>query len=91
MTDRDVNGRFKPGISGNPEGKKKDSLSVSALIDEAVTPDDWKFIIQQLLKRAKRGDLKAIEMLMDRRFGKALQQIDGTVGVTLEWTPHKQE
>lgn len=57
--------------------------SVSALIDAAVTVEDWQAIIATLANRARRGDLKAIEMLLDRRFGKPVQQnlignLDGT-------------
>lgn len=59
--------------------------SISALIDAAVTVENWQEIIAILFARAKRGDLKAIEMLMDRRFGKAIQRNensdDGTVTI----------
>lgn len=60
-------------------------MSVSALIDAAVTVDDWRKIISVLLTRAARGDLKAIEMLMDRRFGKPVQhqEVTGLNGAPL--------
>lgn len=74
MTDRDPNsGKFVAGNRANPGGRPRTDLVLSALIDEAVTLEDWKFIIGELKKRARRGDLKAIEMLMDRRFGKPVQ------------------
>lgn len=75
MTDRDPNsGKFVKGVSGNPGGRPKSDISITALIDAAVTEADWKFIIAALLKKARRGDVKATEMLMDRRFGKPVQQ-----------------
>jgi hypothetical protein len=66
-------GRFVKGASGNPGGRPKSELSITALIDSVVSENDWLFIIGVLKKRARRGDVKAIEMLMDRRFGKAIQ------------------
>ncbi len=80
MTDRDASGKFIKGNNANPGGRPKSDLSITALIDEAVTVDDWKFIIQAQLKRARRGDNRAIEWLTDRRFGKAVQAISGKDG-----------
>lgn len=73
MAERDAKGRFVKGVSGNPGGRKASELSVWQLIDEAVTREDWLEIINRLLIRARRGDLKAIDMLLDRRFGKPVQ------------------
>ena len=74
MTDRDASGKFVKGNNANPGGRPKSDLSITALIDAAVNEDDWKFIIAALLKKARRGDHKAIEMLLDRRFGRPVQQ-----------------
>jgi hypothetical protein len=75
MINRDPeSGKFLPGNKSNPGGRPKSDLSITALIDKAVSADDWDFIFASLLKKARRGDLKAIEMLLDRRFGKAVQQ-----------------
>ncbi len=84
MTDRDASGKFVKGNKANPGGRPKSDLSITALIDEAVNEDDWRFIIQALLKKARRGDHKAIEMLLDRRFGKPGQPITGADGGALE-------
>lgn len=88
MTDRDASGKFIKGKSGNPGGRQKGELSISALIDSAVSETDWMFIVDVLLRMARRGNLKAIEMLMDRRFGKAIQQTDVNLNgevVLLTW------
>lgn len=79
MTDQDPKtGRFVAGNKANPGGRPKAEVSITALIDQAVSPTDWMDIIQKLLKMARAGNLKAIEMLMDRRFGKALQTTELT-------------
>ena len=76
MTDQDpVTGKFVKGNKANPGGRKRSDLSISALIDAVVTEADWMFIIGTLKKRARRGDIKAIDMLLDRRFGKAMQPL----------------
>jgi hypothetical protein len=74
MTERGPDGKFLKGNSANPGGRPKSDLSITALIDAVVKPSDWEFIITCLKTKARRGDVKAIEMLMDRRFGKAIQQ-----------------
>ena len=58
---------FKPGQSGNPNGRPKSS--VTALLK--ATPDvDKKIIADKLTEIAKKGDLKAIDMFIDRTDGK---------------------
>ncbi|MHB8962006.1 MAG: DUF5681 domain-containing protein [Saccharofermentanales bacterium] len=80
MAERDPkSGKFVKGKSGNPGGRPK-GLSIIALIDAAVSEADWRNIISILKTKASRGDLKALEMLMDRRFGKATQMIAGDGG-----------
>lgn len=90
MTDKDpVTGKFVNGNKANPGGRKRTDLSIIALIDRAMTSDDWLFIISAQIKRARRGDQKAIEWLTDRRFGKAIQQNEnkhsGTLDITINW------
>ena len=90
MTDQDPKtGKFVKGNKANPGGRTRSDLSLSALIDEAVTDDDWKFIIKAQLTRARRGDQKSIEWLTDRRFGKAMQPTenkhDMNINVTVDW------
>lgn len=86
MAKRDpATGKFIKGESGNPGGRTK-GLSITALIDKAVSERDWYDIINVLLTRAKRGDLKAIEMITDRRFGKASQPITGEGGGPITWS-----
>lgn len=67
--------RWQPGQSGNPNGRPKNS--VTALLK--ATPDaDKEKIAVKLTDMAKEGDLKAIDMFIDRTDGKVIQQTDVT-------------
>ena len=92
MTDRDASGKFVPGNKANPGGKiKRTDLTITALIDAAMTEDDWRFIIKAQVTRARRGDHRAIDWLTDRRFGKAVQPTDNEHSgeLTFLWQSHK--
>jgi len=74
---------WKPGESGNPAGKKKGTRHFSTLIREAITKvatdtgtSDDKEIVRALVEKAKLGDLKAVDMVLDRVDGKAEQTIN---------------
>lgn len=61
---------FKPGQSGNPRGRPKEtSLTAYArlLVKQA---DRRKKIVKAWLNKAESGDLKALEMLLERLDGK---------------------
>lgn len=74
---------WKPGQSGNPAGKPKGARHFSTLIREAITKvaddtgtSDDKEIVRALVEKAKAGDLKAVDMVLDRVDGKAEQTIN---------------
>lgn len=63
-------GWFKPGVSGNPKGLRKEVSDASfAVLTDVVAPDRWRNIVEQWTKRAERGDLRAIESLANRLIG----------------------
>ena len=71
--------QFKPGESGNPDGRPKKGNSWKDVLDEAMgqthkvggEEKTLKQIISDVLsKKALKGDLKAIEMIMNRLDGK---------------------
>lgn len=74
---------FQPGVSGNPKGKPKGARHFSTLIREAIKkvaegddePAD-RLIVKQLVERAKKGDLAAIDRVIDRVDGKVEQNIN---------------
>ena len=86
---RDKQGRFIPGISGNPEGgnslTEEDKIKKKAVkeiiekykdkLTEALTS-----ISPVLIKKAKGGDMIAIKELHDRDRGKKNQTTDITSG-----------
>ncbi len=78
---------FQKGQSGNPKGRPKKGMSWSDVLkemaDEEIEGDanvktKMQIIASRLWKKANEGDLKAIEMLMDRIDGKAKQSVDHT-------------
>lgn len=76
--DRNPDGTFPKGVSGNPNGRPKSDVDIIALIDSCVTATDWKNMIRKVKEKGLRGDLKCVEWLTDRRFGKVMQPIGGT-------------
>lgn len=78
-------------ISGtpNPKGKPKGARHFSTLIREAIAkvaegddePAD-RLIVKQLVEKAKKGDLSAIDRVIDRVDGKAEQTINLDADVT---------
>lgn len=73
---RDAKGHWLPGQSANPGGRNR-SGNIRKMIDAVVCDEDWQKIIKVLYEKAMKGDLKAIEILLDRRFGKPTQPITG--------------
>ena len=75
-----ISGRWKPGQSGNPKGRKKGAKSVSKIIEEAlmrkvsIVEDGRRVrltvqevIIRNLANAAARGDMKAVVTLFRLR------------------------
>lgn len=76
-------GQFKKGQSGNPKGRPKklphlDSLLADVLGEEKDGIEAAKAILMALRAKATKGDVRAAEVLLDRAYGKAKQQIDHT-------------
>lgn len=84
--------RFKPGAEwrGNANGKPKGSRHFTTLFKEAVTKiaegeaeSDDILIVKKVIAKAKEGDLKAVDMILDRTDGKAEQTINLEADVTI--------
>lgn len=61
---------FAKGVSGNPSGRPKDVLTHA--IREKLTPDQASALADKLMALAMAGDLKALEIVLDRVEGKAV-------------------
>ena len=75
---------FKKGESGNLNGRPKklpklDELLASVLGEEKDGITAAEFILKKLRQRAMSGDVKAIELLMDRAYGKSKQTTEITL------------
>src|SRR5689334_6667853 len=63
---RDRRGRFRPGNSGNPGGGRKGSRHRVARAFDQVAEADAKAIVDQVVQRARNGDMQAAALLLPR-------------------------
>jgi len=87
---------FKKGESGNPNGRPKklpelDKLLADVLGEEKDGITAGEVILKALRAKAAKGDVRAAEVLLDRAYGKAKQniQMDATVKQLPSWLESK--
>jgi hypothetical protein len=70
-TDRDANGRFRPGHPGGP-GRPRRAVEADylATLSDAVPLDRWRAIVARAVEDAEQGDAKARAWLTDHLIGK---------------------
>ena len=77
--------QWKPGKSGNPRGTPKvipnlDTYIIDLLTEEGASGrDGLRVILEALRKKAAAGDVRAIELLLDRAYGKVKQTFDQNI------------
>ena len=72
--------KWQPGQSGNPGGRPKNPIT-QALKEAVQQPENATMIRDTLLKLAKAGDIRAIELLLNRTEGKVPDKVEqGGVG-----------
>ena len=59
-------GRFQKGQSGNPAGKPKGSRHRATILAEKLMEDDAKEVVEQVINKAKTGDMAAARLILDR-------------------------
>lgn len=75
---RDDQGRFVPGASGNPAGRPK-GVSLAWVLSRVLTEAEAERIVKAVIAQAKRGNMTAWQSLIDRTDGRVPQRttIDG--------------
>ncbi len=73
--------QFKKGESGNPNGRPRklpelDKLLADVLGEEKDGISAAELILKALRLKAAKGDVRAIEVMLDRAYGKAPQTIN---------------
>lgn len=76
MTERDENGKFVKGSSGNPRGRmpKEREEKFYEITMNACTYKDWEVITRKAVEQAKRGDAVARKWLADYLIGAPVQR-----------------
>lgn len=60
--------KFKPGQSGNPNGRPQGSRNKATLAMESLMEADADAITRKCIEKAKEGDMAAIRLCMDRLY-----------------------
>lgn len=84
---KDLPQLFKPWQSGNPAGRPKWARSASTIFRQAIEKiekdqkieDVERDLVTVIIHKAKKGDLKAMEMYLDRLYWKPKQDITNTI------------
>ncbi len=81
---RDEHGYLLPGHPGLPgAGHPTGVMRLSDMMRQMLTPDVCHTIIANLVELGEQGSLKALEILLDRTEGKAIQQITSDVEINV--------
>lgn len=85
---------FKKGESGNPNGRPKKLPELDKLLADVLGEDKdgieaAKAILMALRAKATKGDVRAAEVLLDRAYGKAKQDIQLSGGLTINWNEER--
>jgi hypothetical protein len=63
---RDTSGRFQPGRSGNPKGKKPGTLNKATILKQALEDGDFDVAVQTFRTALHAGNFVAARLLIDR-------------------------
>jgi uncharacterized protein DUF5681 len=57
---------FRKGVSGNPAGKPKGTRNRATMLAEQLLDGEAEAIVRTVLEKAKRGDMIALRLCLDR-------------------------
>jgi len=63
---KEIKGRFKPGVSGNPSGKPKGIRHRSTMAAMALLSGEAQALTRVCIDKALEGDLTALKLCLDR-------------------------
>lgn len=69
---------FPPGQSGNPKGRPKNLPGLNALLAETLGEDsiEVKEILKAIIAKAKKGNVIAAKLILNRAYGLESRQMD---------------
>jgi len=73
---RDAEGRFRPGVSGNPGGRPKGLRVLEEALEESRDADHVLAVVDQLRTLALEGDVQAARVYLDRMLGPVRQKVE---------------
>ncbi|MFZ4542188.1 MAG: DUF5681 domain-containing protein, partial [Rickettsiales bacterium] len=62
----EIQGRFKPGISGNPAGKPKGTRHKTTLAVQALLDGEAETLTRRAIEMALAGDITALRLCLER-------------------------
>jgi hypothetical protein len=80
--------RWKKGETGNPKGRPRKLPELSVLLADVLGEQTKEGltaaedILRAMYARARKGDTRAAELLLDRAYGKPKQSIDNNITTT---------
>jgi hypothetical protein len=86
--------RFKKGTSGNPNGRPRKLPALDAIIADVLGQEtNGISVAQQILNalkiKAKKGDIRAAEALLNRGYGLPKQSLEVSGALTVLWNEEK--
>ena len=76
--------QFKKGQSGNPKGRRAGMPNIKEALEKVLSEEKDGYtvlegVIMKLRQMAFKGDMRAIQELLDRAYGKPKQSVDSTI------------
>lgn len=76
--------KFKPGQTGNPNGRPKKLPELDRLLADVFGDDQMEKVLKAIYAKALKGDTRAAEIILDRGYGKAKESVQLEVTETVK-------